>query len=126
VAVPLAVALHKLAGRHRTGRILRAAVKRRTAAVGWCLLAEGTTIVGGVAGLAMAPHLGTQWITYPLGSRRLAVLPGLPRRARGVETARRAAGLRIGAGGVAGAAVIQRGPRRCSGRSDGAGGSGDL
>jgi len=42
-------------------------VKRRAAALGWCLLAEGTTIVGGALGLAMAPHLGTEWITYPLG-----------------------------------------------------------
>jgi len=67
VAVPLAVALHKLPEGIALGGILRAAVKGRAAALGWCLLAEGTTIVGGALGLAMAPHLGTEWITYPLG-----------------------------------------------------------
>jgi zinc transporter ZupT len=67
VAVPVAVALHKLPEGIAFGGILRASVKSRGAAVAWCALAEGTTLLGGLAGLIMAPHLGTQWITYPLG-----------------------------------------------------------
>jgi zinc transporter ZupT len=67
VAVPLAVALHKLPEGIALGGILRASVNSRRAAMMWCGLAEGVTLVGGVSGLRMAPHLGTQWITYPLG-----------------------------------------------------------
>jgi len=110
VAVPLAVALHKLPEGIALGGILRAAVKRRTAAVGWCLLAEGTTIVGGVAGLAMAPHLGTQWITYPLGIAA-GWLFYLGFHAVHEEWKRRGAlpAFASALAGVAGAAVIQRG-----------------
>jgi len=67
VAVPLAVGLHKLPEGIALGGILRAAVGSRAAALGWCVLAEGTTLAGGALGLVMAPRLGTQWITYPLG-----------------------------------------------------------
>lgn len=67
VAVPLAVALHKVPEGVALGGILRASVKSRAAALGWCTLVEGTTLAGGAAGLLMAPHLGTRWITYPLG-----------------------------------------------------------
>src|SRR5437762_296839 len=49
------------------GGILRASMQSRSAALAGCALAEGTTLVGGVLGLMMAPHLGSQWITYPLG-----------------------------------------------------------
>jgi zinc transporter ZupT len=67
IAVPLAVALHKIPEGIALGGILRASVSSRGAALGWCLLAEGTTLVGGAAGLVLAPALGTEWITYPLG-----------------------------------------------------------
>jgi len=67
VAVPEAVGLHKLPEGIALGGILRASVKSRTAALGWCVLAEGSTLAGGALGLLMAPHLGTAWITYPLG-----------------------------------------------------------
>jgi zinc transporter ZupT len=67
VAVPLAIALHKVPEGVALGGILRASVKSRSAALAWCILAEGTTLVGGALGLTLAPHLGTQWITYPLG-----------------------------------------------------------
>ena len=66
IAVPLAVALHKVPEGIALGGILRASIGSRGAALGWCLLAEGTTLVGGAAGLVLAPSLGTQWITYPL------------------------------------------------------------
>ena len=67
VAVPLAVALHKAPEGIALGGILRASVHSRAAALGWCVLAEGTTLVGGLLGLTLAPHLGTAWILYPLG-----------------------------------------------------------
>jgi zinc transporter ZupT len=67
VAVPLAVTLHKLPEGIALGGILRVSMGSRAAAMGWCALTEGATLLGGVVGLMMAPHLGTQWIVYPLG-----------------------------------------------------------
>jgi zinc transporter ZupT len=67
LAVPLAICLHKLPEGVALGGILRASVKRRAAALGWCILAEGATLMGGAAGLWMAPHLGTKWTVVPLG-----------------------------------------------------------
>jgi zinc transporter ZupT len=67
LAVPLAVVLHKVPEGIALGGIARASMRSRLAAIGGCALAEGTTLAGGVLGLAMAPHLGTTWITYPLG-----------------------------------------------------------
>src|ERR1035438_9922310 len=67
VAVPLAVALHKLPEGIALGGILRASVGSRKVALGWAVLAEGSTLAGGGLGLAMGPHLGSQWITYPMG-----------------------------------------------------------
>lgn len=67
LAVPLAIGLHKLPEGIALGGILRAAVKSRAAALGWCALAEGTTLAGGAAGMWMAPHIGTKWIIVPLG-----------------------------------------------------------
>jgi zinc transporter ZupT len=67
VAVPLAVALHKVPEGIALGGILRASVPKRTNAFAWCVLAEGTTLLGGAVGLGMDPYLGTKWIMYPLG-----------------------------------------------------------
>jgi zinc transporter ZupT len=67
VAVPLAVALHKVPEGIALGGMLLAAVGDRRRAVLCCVLAEGPTLVGGVAGLTLGPHLGSRWITYPLG-----------------------------------------------------------
>ena len=67
VAVPLAVALHKVPEGIALGGILKASMRSRPAALAGCALAEGTTLAGGVLGLIMAPHLGSQWIIYPLG-----------------------------------------------------------
>ena len=36
------------------------------AALFWSVLVEAVTLVGGILGLAIAPRLGTAWITYPL------------------------------------------------------------
>jgi zinc transporter ZupT len=67
IAVPFAVALHKLPEGIALGGMLRASVRRRATAVWLCVLSEGTTLVGGGVGLAAAPHLGSRWIMYPLG-----------------------------------------------------------
>ena len=110
VAVPLAVALHKLPEGIALGGMLRAAVKSRAAAMAWCTLAEGSTLAGGVLGLWMAPHLGTAWTTYPLG---LAAgwLFYLGFHAVHEEWKRRGAAPAFvsALGGVAGAAALQRG-----------------
>jgi zinc transporter ZupT len=67
VAVPLAVALHKIPEGIALGAIVRAAMGSRLPALLWSILAEGATLLGGALGLAIAPHLGTAWIMYPLG-----------------------------------------------------------
>ena len=67
IAVPFAVALHKLPEGIALGGILRASMRNRGAALWLCILAEGATLAGGALGLAVGPHLGTRWITYPLG-----------------------------------------------------------
>jgi zinc transporter ZupT len=66
VAVAMAVALHKIPEGMALGAMARASVASRSAAVFWSVLAETMTLVGGILGLAIAPQLGTVWITYPL------------------------------------------------------------
>jgi len=110
IAVPLAVALHKIPEGIALGGILRASVRSRTAAAAWCVLAEGATAVGGAAGLVMAPHLGSRWITYPLGIAA-GWLFYLGFHAVHEEWKRRGAAPAFvsAATGVAGAALVQRG-----------------
>lgn len=67
VAVLLAIALHKLPEGIALGAILRAAVRSPALAMMWCALAESATVAGGLAGLLLAPLLGTKWTMYPLG-----------------------------------------------------------
>jgi zinc transporter ZupT len=110
IAVPLAVAMHKLPEGIALGGILFAAVKRRPVAMGWCTLAEGATLLGGAAGLFMAPNLGTRWTMYPLGLTA-GWLFFLGCHAVHEEWKRRGTGpafLSAGAG-ILGSAVIQRG-----------------
>jgi zinc transporter ZupT len=110
VAVPLAVALHKVPEGIALGGILRAAVGNRTKALAWAALAEGTTLLGGFLGLAMAPSLGTGWITYPLGIAA-GWLFYLGYHAVHEEWKRRGprAAAISAAAGVAGAAALQQG-----------------
>ncbi len=110
IAVPLAVGLHKLPEGMALGGILRASVPSRGTALAWCCLAEGTTLAGGAAALWMAPHLGTHWITYPLGLTG-GWLFYLGYHAIHEEWRRRGArpAMVSAAAGVAGAALIQRG-----------------
>lgn len=110
VAVPLAIALHKVPEGIALGGILRASVSSRYAALGWCVLAEACTLLGGGAGLLMAPRLGTGWILYPLGLTAGWVFY-LGFHAVHEEWKRRGAAPAFVSAltGVAGAAAIQRG-----------------
>ncbi len=67
LALPLAMVLHKIPEGIALGAILRAAVASRWPAFFWCVLCEGCTLLGGAAGLGLAPVLGQAWIGYPLG-----------------------------------------------------------
>jgi len=110
VAVPLAVTLHKLPEGIALGGILQASMRSRAAAMTWCALAEGATLLGGVLGVAMSPHLGTQWTLYPLGITA-GWLFYLGYHAVHEEWKRRGAAPAFlsAAVGIVGAAVIQRG-----------------
>jgi zinc transporter ZupT len=110
VAVPLAIALHKVPEGIALGGILRASVSSRPSALGWCVMAEGCTLLGGGAGLLMAPRLGTDWILYPLGLTAGWVFY-LGFHAVHEEWKRRGAAPAFVSAltGVAGAAAIQRG-----------------
>jgi zinc transporter ZupT len=110
VAVPLAVTLHKLPEGIALGGILRASMRSRGAAMAWCALAEGVTLLGGVLGLAMSPHLGAQWILYPLGITA-GWLFYLGHHAVHEEWKRRGArpAFLSALAGMAGAAIVQRG-----------------
>jgi len=66
IALPLAFVLHKIPEGIALGTLLRAAVRSRWAAFSWCLLCEGVTLAGGVAGVGLAPILGHAWMGYPL------------------------------------------------------------
>jgi zinc and cadmium transporter len=110
IAVPLAVAFHKIPEGIALGGILRVSTKSRRKAVLWCVLAESVTLVGGLAGLWMSPHLGTQWITYPLGVTA-GWLCYLAYHAVHEEWKRRgpAPAFVSAVSGMAGAAILQRG-----------------
>jgi zinc transporter ZupT len=110
IAVPLAVALHKLPEGIALGGILLASVKRRSVAMAWCTLAEGATLLGGAAGLFMAPNLGTRWTVYPLGLTA-GWLCFLGYHAVHEEWKRRGAGpaFTSAAAGIVGAGILQRG-----------------
>src|SRR5215472_2386630 len=67
VAVPLAIGLHKIPEGIALGAILRASMRSKSSALAAAVLAEGSTLAGGVLGLLVGPRLGSGWITYPLG-----------------------------------------------------------
>jgi hypothetical protein len=73
-------------------------------------VAEGATLAGGLLGLIAGPHLGTRWITYPIGITA-GWLCYLGYHAIHEEWKRRGArpAFVSAATGVVGAAVIQRG-----------------
>jgi zinc transporter ZupT len=110
VAVPLAIALHKAPEGIALGGILRAAFRSQTAALGWSVMAEGATFVGGLAGILIAPRTGVSWALYPLGVAAGWLLY-LGNHAVHAEWKRRGAAPAFlsALSGVLGAAAIQRG-----------------
>ena len=66
LAVAMAIILHKIPEGMALGAMVRASVASRSTALFWSVLAESTTLAGGILGLAIAPGLGTRWISYPL------------------------------------------------------------
>jgi zinc and cadmium transporter len=62
----LGVILHKIPEGIALGIMLRASVNRAAAAFGWCALAEGTTLVGGLFESAITHLAGGGWLIYPL------------------------------------------------------------
>lgn len=67
LALPLAMVLHKIPEGIALGAILRASVASRWQALFWSVLCESGTLLGGGAGIGLAPILGQAWIAYPLG-----------------------------------------------------------
>lgn len=61
--VMLAILLHKIPEGLTLGALTRASFATAPIALGWCLLAEVATIVGGGAGLWLTPGA---WVGYPL------------------------------------------------------------
>ncbi len=110
VAVPLAVALHKIPEGIALGGILRASVKSRARALAWSVGAEAVTLAGGAAGLWLAPQLGARWTVYPVGITA-GWLCYLGYHAVHEEWKRRGAvpAFLSAAAGFAGAALIERG-----------------
>jgi zinc transporter ZupT len=66
VALPVALALHKVPEGIALGAILRASMRTRIGAFGLSLLTESATLAGAGCGLAVAPRLGARWLHYPL------------------------------------------------------------
>lgn len=60
------VALHKVPEGIALGIMLRAAVRSRFAALGWCIVAEGATFCGAVMESVMAGRFGAHWVSYTL------------------------------------------------------------
>ena len=110
VAVPLAIALHKLPEGIALGGILRASVKSRSVAAMGAFAAEGSTLAGGTLGLLMGTRLGSVWTMYPLGFAAGWIFY-LGYHAVHEEWKRRGARPAFVSAltGVAGAAAIQRG-----------------
>jgi zinc transporter ZupT len=113
---PAAVMLHKAPEGLALGAIFRASTKSRWAALGWCCVAEGATLVGGWAGTALTPRLGSAWTNYPLA---LAGGCFLYLGYHAVHGEWKRVGVRwsLGPGlaGLAGAAAVQSGVRLISG-----------
>lgn len=67
VTLPLALVLHKLPEGLALGGILKSAMRNRLWALALGVGAELLTLAGGAVSLNLAPRLGSQWTSYPLG-----------------------------------------------------------
>jgi len=64
--VPLAIAVHKIPEGLAYGTILRAALRSRISAVGWCVVTQAPTVLGAAVEVAAAESFGEAWLVYPL------------------------------------------------------------
>jgi zinc transporter ZupT len=62
----LAIAIHKIPEGLAYGTILRAALKSRLSALGWCVIAQAPTVVGAAVECLAAENLGEGWLIAPL------------------------------------------------------------
>jgi zinc transporter ZupT len=110
VALPFAIALHKIPEGIALGALLRASVGSRRAAFGLSIATELFTMIGAGAGLAMAVRVGTRWLHYPLAIAGGSFLY-LGFHAIHAEWRRRKTWTAFvpGVTGAAGAAVLQHG-----------------
>jgi len=66
LAIVAGIGLHKVPEGLAFGAILRASLNSRLQPFLWCAAAETITLLGGAAEFLIAPHLGTQWVAFPL------------------------------------------------------------
>lgn len=112
LAVFLGVLLHKIPEGLAYGAMLQASLESRFGALGWCALIQAPTVLGGLVEWLVAPHLGAQWIGYPLAIAGGSFL-FLGTHAVHNEWKRRGLMPAFGPAltGAAGAAVLQQGLR---------------
>lgn len=105
-----AIAIHKVPEGLAYGTILRAALKSRLSAIGWCLVAQAPTILGGVAESLFAPDAEGGWTLAVLALAGGSFL-FLGYHAVHGELRRRGATPALGPAlaGLAGAAILQMG-----------------
>jgi zinc and cadmium transporter len=110
LAVPIAIAIHKVPEGIALGSILRAAVPSRLSAFGWCALGECPTMIGALFASWVAPALGFGWAGYPLALAAGALF-FLGSHAVHTEWRRRgpAPALYPAMAGLAGVAALQQG-----------------
>lgn len=61
-AIAAGILIHKIPESLAYGVILRAALRSKTLAMFWALIAQGATVGGAILALALAPVLGSAWI----------------------------------------------------------------
>ena len=62
----LAIAIHKIPEGLAYGTILRAALRSRISALGWCAVAQAPTILGAILESLAADRFGVGWLIVPL------------------------------------------------------------
>ena len=110
IALPLALALHKIPEGIALGAILRASVRTKITAFGLCLLTESATLLGAGVAVLATPKLGAFWLHYPLALAGGCFLY-LGFHAIDAEWRRRKSLMAFvpGITGAAGAAILQHG-----------------
>ena len=61
-AIAAGILIHKVPESIAYGVILRAALRRRSMALLWALVAQGATLVGALMAIILAPRMGSTWI----------------------------------------------------------------